>query len=112
MTIGKAVWTLSTCPVCGSENVRRSRKKTFFGFISRWRGLQRYRCRDCNKSFYRPLSPNERAASDGLEGPQRRSRSERNAARKRKRRRKVELLLFFGMLAIFYAALKVLTHAS
>lgn len=100
-----------TCPVCASEDIRRSRKKNFFGFVNRWRGLQRYRCRDCGKAFYRPLLPTERPEGRDS-GSARVSRSERMAARKRRQRRQIELLVFFGMLIIFYAALRVLTRSS
>lgn len=92
--------------------MRRSRKKTIFSWLKRWRGLQRYRCCDCAKAFYRPLSPTEHPAGNGSEQPLRKSRSERQAAYRKRRRRKVELLVFFGMLVIFYAALKVLTRTS
>ena len=100
-----------TCPLCASEEVRRSRKKTFLGFIKRWRGLQRYRCRECEKAFYRPLSPTERPNATRTEASTHLSRSERSAARKKRQRRKVELLVFFAMLVIFFAALKVLSHS-
>ena len=83
-----------------------------FGFIKRWRGLQRYRCRECTKAFYRPLLPTERPGKSDSETSRHRSRSERSAARKKRQRRTVELLVFVTMLAIFLAALRVLIHGS
>jgi len=83
-----------------------------FGFIKRWRGLQRYRCRDCGKAFYRPLSPTERRSVEASELPARKNHADRSAARRRRQRRKIELFVFFGMLVIFYAALRMLTRSS
>lgn len=101
---------LLTCPVCRSEDVRRSYKKPLLDFFKRWRGLKRYRCRDCRKSFYRPLSPTDLPLK-------RRSRRRHRARfsgwsevfRNKNRRRAFEAILFVSLLIVFYFALKMFT---
>lgn len=102
-----------TCPVCRSEDVRRSHKKPVRDFFKRWRGLKRYRCRDCRKVFYKPLSPTEVPLK-------RRSRRRQRALfsgwselfRIRSQRRSIEVVLFVSLLVVFYIALKMFTAFS
>ena len=99
-----------TCPSCRGGDVRRSRKRSLFGLLQRWRGLRRYRCRECRRSFYSQLSPAERE----IDKRRRRRVRERRAAhsdpskQQRHRRHATELVLFLCLVAIFYAALKYL----
>lgn len=95
-----------TCPVCSSDNIRRSRRRPTLEFFKRWRGLQRYRCRECRKVFHRPLLPNEHVTMSRIAVS---GRSSRYAFFGPKRRRHaVELVLFFALLVIFYMAFKAL----
>lgn len=104
----RGYFLMLTCPVCLSDNVRRSRRRPALEFVKRWRGLQRYRCRECRKVFHRPLLPHEdvtisRIAVNG------RGRSSRYAFFAPKRRRHaVEFVVFFALLVIFYMAFKAL----
>lgn len=103
---------MTKCPTCGSEEVRRSRRKSLLSMVQRWRGLRRYRCRECRHVFYNQLSPGEHEVS--LQRSQR--LRERLAARSKRsnkhtlRRRATELLLFLCLVVIFYAALKYLAR--
>lgn len=92
-----------TCPVCGSQDVRKSQRSSRFDLIRRWRGLRRYRCRDCRKTFYNALSPAERTEHS-------KAAEDRRAARRKKKRVRTELLLFFGMLLFFFLILRFLTR--
>ena len=98
------------CPSCSSEDVRRSRKKSLVGVVQRWRGLRRYRCRECRRTFYRHLPPGERELNMQRSLRARRRRRARQGAappdQQRIRRHATELLLFLCLVVIFYAALK------
>jgi hypothetical protein len=99
-----------TCPSCGSENVRRSRRRSLFGILQRWRGLRRYRCRECRRTFYSQLSPVEREINMQWERRVRERRAAHSDPPNRQRRRlhATELILFLCLVVIFYAALKYL----
>jgi hypothetical protein len=101
-----------TCPTCGSDNVRRSRRRSIVGLLQRWRGLRRYRCRECRRTFYSQLSPAE-SQSNGIRA--RRTREHRRIQpspykERSLRRRATELILFLCLVVIFYAALKYLAR--
>jgi len=102
-----------TCPVCASDNVRRSRRKPVLEFLKRWRGLQRYRCRECTKVFHQPLGPGELAFRQEVEQRRRRRSSRRGGFLRRKtRQRLAEMVLFFSALVVFYIAFHYLDHVS
>lgn len=97
------------CPSCHSEDVRRSRKKSLVGVVQRWRGLRRYRCRECRRTFYRHLPPGERELSIQRSLRARSRRAKQGATppdNRRMRRHATELFLFLCLVVIFYAALK------
>ena len=93
--------------------MRRSRRRSLFGLLQRWRGLRRYRCRECRRTFYNQFSPVERE----IEKRRKRRVRERRAAHSdppkqhRLRRHATELILFLCLVVIFYAALKYLAKA-
>jgi hypothetical protein len=101
-----------TCPSCESHSVRRSRRRSILGFVQRWRGLRRYRCRECRRVFYSQLSPGEQATSQRRATRFRERRKQQSDPEKRGRMRRhaTELMLFFCLIVIFYAALKYLAH--
>ena len=101
-----------TCPSCESQSVRRSRRRSFFGFVQRWRGLRRYRCRECRRVFYSQLAPGVQAASLAYASRSRERRTPPAGPEKRGRMRRhaTELALFVCLVVIFYAALKYLAH--
>lgn len=104
---------MTACPSCGSEEVRRSRKKSLLTLIQSWRGLRRYRCRECRRLFYGQLSPGELdlAVQRSSRARQRlASKSPRPSDKQKLRRHATELLLFLCLVVIFYAALKYLAH--
>ncbi len=100
------------CPSCGSEDVRRSRKKSLLGIVHRWRGLRRYRCRECRRTFYNHLPPGERELSvqRSLRAQRQRAAPPDTPKQRRIRRHATELLLFLCLVVIFYAALKYLAQ--
>jgi hypothetical protein len=80
--------------------------------VQRWRGLRRYRCRECRRIFYSQLPPGEQELSE-----RRRTRLAERVSRNRAsgksgklRRHTTELALFLCLVVIFYAALKYLAH--
>ncbi len=92
------------CPVCASDNVRVSRKDPALEFLKRWRGLQRYRCRECRKVFHRPLNPGEQAKTIK---PLRRRRTVRKAPDgSGKFRAALDVFIFLVMLAISFGVLR------
>ena len=103
---------LLTCPSCESQSVRRSRRRSIFGFVQRWRGLRRYRCRECRRTFYSQLLPGEQAISMARSRRMRERRTPIPEPEKRgkMRRHATELGLFLCLVVIFYAALKYLAH--
>jgi len=96
------------CPVCDSNNVRVSFRTPPWDFVCRWQGLQRYRCRECRKSFYHPLLPGETFAPK----PRRRRRAQRNVEHgitlNRWQRKLLDGALFALMVVVFYAAIKAM----
>lgn len=100
------------CPSCGSDDVRRSRRKSLIAFLQRWRGLRRYRCRECRRTFYSQLPPGEReiAIQRSLRARKHRAAPPDPPKQQRFRRRATELFLFLCLVVIFYAALKYLAH--
>ncbi len=99
-----------TCPVCRSEDVRRSHRNNLYSLIKRWRGLRRYRCRECRKIFYMPLSPLEQAVRKPFKHePDSDALLLKEPLRKKNQRRIIELLLFLIMVAVFYFVLKALS---
>jgi transposase-like protein len=101
-----------TCPSCGGNNVRRSRRRSLFALVQRWRGLRRYRCRECRRTFYSQLSPVEREIDKRRQRRVRERRAARSDPKKlqRFRRHATELVLFLCLVVIFYAALKYLAR--
>ena len=100
------------CPSCESDNVRRSRRRSILGFVQRWRGLRRYRCRECRRIFYHHLPPGEQEVTERRRTrlSEWRARNVAPAKRGKPRRHTTELLLFLCLVVIFYAALKYLAH--
>jgi len=93
--------------VCASDTVRRSRRKPALAFYKRWLGLVRYRCQDCGKVFYRPLSPAEREKMHRMKSEKRtHPRPDQAASPARKRRFALEVLVFLLVLAFSFAALR------
>lgn len=98
------------CPVCDSENVRVSHSRRLWEFAYEWRGLQRYRCRDCRATFHHPLGPGEKFAS--------RPRCKRSPqpdktariALNRLQQKASEAGLFLLLLIAFYMAMKLLIY--
>jgi hypothetical protein len=83
------------------------------GLVQRWRGLRRYRCRECRRTFYSQLSPAERESSSMRFARRMRQRPARQPNpyhRNRLRRRATELLLFLCLVVIFYAAIRYLAR--
>lgn len=70
--------------------------------------MQRYRCRECRKSFYHPLRPGETFAVK----PRRRRKSQRKAelgmTLNSWQRKLLEGALFALMVVVFYAAIKAM----
>jgi hypothetical protein len=82
------------------------------GFLQKWRGLKRYRCRECRRIFYSQMSPAE-AANRAKQKPRmsaRRPAASGGLNRWRLGRRAMEFILFLCLVAIFYAALKYLAR--
>lgn len=95
--------TAASCPFCGSANVRRSRKESRFELLRAWRNQQRYRCRECRRGFYLRTAPEERArirASEDIR--KKRTRGWSAFVQSRTQRRAMEIVLFLGMLMVFY----------
>lgn len=97
------------CPVCDSGNVRVAFRTPTWDFVYRWQGLQRYRCRECRKSFYHALLPGETFAPK----PRRRRRARRREAEvgitlNSWQRKLLEGALFALMVVVFYAAIKAM----
>ncbi len=90
---------MPVCPICGSVNVRRSRRSPTLDFLKRWRGFLRYRCRDCFRTFYQPLSAAERM-------PEKRAPRREAPFQSKNWRRFLEVFLFLSMLIVFYVVLK------
>jgi hypothetical protein len=95
---------VTACPSCTSENVRRSRSRSVVGVVQRWRGLRRYRCRECRRTFYSEIPPTERITRARRLRETRDHRKPWNA--QKFRRHATDLLLFLCLVAIFYAALR------
>lgn len=94
-----------TCPTCGSQNVRLSHKHSKVEFIYEWRGLQRYRCRECGLAFRSRLEPEAKKRLYRAESQRKkRSRGWKRFMQNSKQRRFLEITLFLGMLFIFYYA--------
>ncbi len=94
-----------TCPWCGSQNIRQSRKESAVEFWHSWRGLQRFRCRDCRRSFRVPVSPAERSLPKPAKSKRSKSKRTRGweaLVQKPAQRRAIEVILFIGMLLVFY----------
>jgi hypothetical protein len=74
-------------------------------FINEWRGRQRLRCRDCRHAFTIHLPPNElRKIKDAEAIRKKRKRGWAGLVQNPSQRRAVEILVFFGMLLVFYLA--------
>lgn len=94
-----------TCPQCGSENTRPSRKESRLDFINDWRGRQRLRCRDCRHAFFMHLPQSElRKIKEAETVRKKRKRGWAGLVQNPSQRRTVEVLVFFGMLLVFYLA--------
>lgn len=100
------------CPSCTSDNVRRSHTRSALGIVQAWRGLRRYRCRECRRTFYSEIPPTEkmiqlrRAQRQREQGGNMRNPEKRN----RLRRYATDLVVFLCLAAMFYAAFKYLAH--
>jgi hypothetical protein len=93
------------CPACNSVDTRPSRKETRLAFLQEWRGRHLYRCRECRHKFYVQLSSQEmRRLKEAENLRMKRKRGWKGLIQKRTHRRAVEVLVFFGMLAVFYLA--------
>jgi hypothetical protein len=44
------------CPRCHSTEVSRSRSRKLKDALMRWLSMRAYRCRECNKRFYLPVT--------------------------------------------------------
>jgi DNA-directed RNA polymerase subunit RPC12/RpoP len=97
------------CPSCGSEDVRPSRRKNILQYLYELRGQRKYRCRKCRRSFLVALSPQVKQTL----------RQEELVRKKRRRgwkafiqaapeRRALEVLLFIGLLLVFFYTLNKL----
>jgi transposase-like protein len=82
------------------------------GIVQRWRGLRRYRCRECRRTFYQEMSAAERISRFRHARHLRQTRRPRPNLWKRYklRRHATDLLLFLCLVAIFYVALKYLAR--
>jgi len=93
------------CPSCGSYDVRPSRKESRWEFVLEWLNLHRFRCRECRRSFAAPLP---RAERDALRKSGRirkkRTKGWKSLTQGRAQRRGIEIVLFLGMLLLFYLA--------
>lgn len=95
--------TAASCPFCGSANIRRSRKESRFELLRAWRNQQRYRCRECRRGFYLRIAAGERARIRASEDIRRkRTRGWSAFVQSRTQRRAMEIVLFLGMLMVFY----------
>ena len=98
---------LVECPLCVSENVRVSFSTPPWEPIYRWQGLQRYRCRECRKTFHVPLRPGEDFAPKPARRRRRQAVYQERLAIPAWQRRVFECLLFLVLVFFFYAALAV-----
>jgi transposase-like protein len=61
---------LVSCPQCRSKDIRRSRRKGFLeSSILSLILLRPFRCQDCNRRFYRLVSPATSAQSKSVVSP-------------------------------------------
>jgi hypothetical protein len=103
------MYSHTTCPSCGSNDVRSSRSGSRWQFLLEWRNLHRFRCRECRRSFAAPLPAAEREALQKSEQIRRkRSQGWKSSTQSRTRRRIVEVVLFLGMFLLFYLAFNLL----
>jgi hypothetical protein len=73
--------------------------------LNDWRGRQRYRCRDCRHGFYAQLSGEELQKLKEAESIRmKRKRGWSGFVQNRNHRRAMEIIVFFGMLLVFYLA--------
>lgn len=91
------------CKSCNSDNIRLSQKSSAIAQVYRQIGMQRYRCRDCHRSFY-ALSPDLQGSKKSEELRRKRTNAWRKFVQRRSQRRTIEVVLFIGMLLIFYFA--------
>ena len=103
---------MASCPVCGSQDVRPSRRESTFDFFHRWRGLRRFRCRDCRKTFLQPRSAAEREEAEADRKIRKKRSSHSGASRRTRQRRIAELCLFFALLVLFYFALRFIIRVT
>lgn len=91
------------CPSCDSDDVRPSRRKGILRFIYELQGAKKYRCRQCRRSFFVALSP---AIKETLRREERarvdRRRGWKSFVRGTRERRALEVLLFLGLLLVFF----------
>jgi hypothetical protein len=104
---GMGLTSVLECPVCASENVRVSFSTPPWEPIYRWQGLQRYRCRECRKTFHEPLLPGEDFAPKPARRRRRRALHKERLAVPAWQQKLFEGALFLLLLFFFYAALSV-----
>ena len=95
------------CPVCASENVRVSFSTPPWEPIYRWQGLQRYRCRECRKTFHVPLLPGEDFAPKPARRRRRQPLYNSRLTVPAWQQKLFEAALFLVLLGFFYAVLSV-----
>ena len=98
------------CPKCGSVEVRPSTRARWFDPYFAF-GRQRFRCRDCRRSFYARENAGLPVVGDSrTPKPPKRSQEHRHRLlSKRNQRRLLEALIFAVMLALFILFLRYLT---
>ncbi|HWF47681.1 MAG TPA: hypothetical protein VG168_11800 [Bryobacteraceae bacterium] len=91
------------CPSCGSDDVRPSRRKNLFRYFYELRGVKKYRCRECRRSFFVALSPGIKETLRREEQARlNRRRGWRAFIQGTRERRTIEVLLFIGLLLVFF----------
>jgi hypothetical protein len=87
------------CPECGSADVRVSKSSRMSDVLKRLRGNDAFRCRDCRKRFYGPMSFASNSKWEVLKP--RIHRSVRNMSA-RTRRRLVRRLIAGGIFTVAF----------
>jgi len=93
------------CPKCNSLDVRLSRNAPWFHVVYAWRGLERYRCRECQRSFCATVPFEDRSKLEQtLELRLKRLHRRRRVHQGRVRRRVMAISISLAVFLAFYCA--------
>jgi hypothetical protein len=93
------------CPKCNSVDVRLSRNAPWFHIVYAWHGRERYRCRECQRSFYAAIPLEDRSKLEQTQELRlKRLRRRRRAHGGRARRRMMAISIFLVVFLAFYCA--------